>query len=254
MKQAAANLQTSRTNLNYCDIKASRDGRVIDRKIDPGQTLAAQFQTPVMFVLGVGMKEEMHVYASVDEADIGLIRKAQEEHRAVSFRVDAYPDELFEGRIKEIRMSSTELQNVVTYPVIVTAPNPDLKLLPGMTANLTFQIEEKKDVVLVPWSALRFFPKPEMVREEDRKLLEGGADEKPKDADEQVTSGDEITADERVEASRKRLRRHVWMLDGEKLKAIEVVLGISDYRHAELVEGNLQPGQTLVQGIQTPGT
>ena len=252
VKQAEAGLQNSAANLDYCKIKATRDGRVIDRKIDPGQTLAAQFQTPVMFVLGVGMRDEMHVYASVDEADIGLIRKAQDENRKVSFRVDAYPDELFEGRIKEIRMSSTELQNVVTYPVVVAAPNPELKLLPGMTANLTFEIEEKKDVVLVPWSALRFFPKPEMVRDEDRKLLEGGTEDK-QDQDTQADSGDEITAAERVEANRKRLRRHVWALEGDKLKAIEVVLGISDYRHAELIEGKLEPGQKLVQGIQTPG-
>ena len=189
VKQAEANLQNSTANLDYTEIKATQDGRVIDRKIDPGQTLAASFQTPEMFVLGVDMEKEMHIYASVDEADIGLIRQAQAEEQPVWFRVDAYPDELFEGRIKEIRMSSTEVQNVVTYPVVVTAPNPDLKLLPGMTANLTFQIEEKKDVILIPWSAVRFFPKPEMVREEDRKLLEGGVNEQqrhPGQADNQA--------------------------------------------------------------------
>ena len=137
-------------------------------------------------------------------------------------------------------MSSTEVQNVVTYPVVVTAPNPEMKLLPGMTANLTFQIEEKKEAVLIPWSAVRFFPKPEMVREEDRKLLEGGGNDEPSTNESDTT--DEVTADERVEASRKRLRRHVWILEGEKLRAMEVLLGISDYRHAEVVEGEVEAG------------
>jgi HlyD family secretion protein len=199
------------------------------------------------------MEEEMHVYASVDEADIGLIRRAQLEDQPVTFRVDAYPNELFEGRIKEIRMSSTEVQNVVTYPVVVTAPNPDLKLLPGMTANLTFQVEEKKDVILIPWSAVRFFPKPDMVREKDRKLLEGGGSDKKDEQDDRAQSIEEVTADERVEASRKRLRRHVWVLEGEKLRAIEVQLGISDYRHAELAEGEVEPGQKLVVDVQIGG-
>ncbi len=250
VKQAQANLLNSTVNLRYTEIKATHNGRVIDRKIDPGQTLAAQFQTPELFVLGVDMDEEMYIYASVDEADIGLIRKAQAEQQPVWFRVDAYPDELFEGRIKEIRMSSTEVQNVVTYPVVVTAPNPELKLLPGMTANLTFQIEEKQEAVLIPWAAVRFYPKPEMVREEDRKLLEGGGNEPSTEASETV---DEVTADERVEASRKRLRRHVWVLEGEKLRAKEVLLGISDYRHAEVVEGDLEPGQKLVVNVDIGG-
>jgi HlyD family secretion protein len=250
VKQAIANLQNSQANLQYTEIKATQDGRVIDRKIEPGQTLAAQFQTPELFVLGVDMEKEMYVHASVDEADIGLIRKAQAEQQPVYFRVDAYPDELFEGRIKEIRMSSSEIQNVVTYPVVVTAPNPDLKLLPGMTANLTFQIEEKKDVIKIPWSAVRFFPKPEMVQEADRKLLEGTPGETT--SNQQQPAAD-VTAEERVEASRKRLRRHVWILNGEKLQAREVLLGISDYRQAEMVEGDLQAGQKLVTDVQIGG-
>ncbi len=250
VKQAAANLQNSVANLDYTEIKATDDGIVIDRKIEPGQTLAAQFQTPELFILGVDMDKEMYVYASVDEADIGLIRKAQEDEEPVYFRVDAYPDELFEGRIKEIRMSSTELQNVVTYPVVVTAPNPELKLLPGMTANLTFQIEEKEDVIMIPWSAVRFFPKPEMVREADRKLLEGGPKETSSSSS-QIT--EEVTAEQRVEASRKRMRRHVWLLEGDKLQAREVLLGINDYQHAEMVEGTVEPGQKLVTDVQIGG-
>src|SRR5262249_35270251 len=153
------------------EIRAPVDGVVIDRKIDPGQTLAAQFQTPELFIIAPDMKKEMYVMASVDEADIGLIRRAQESNQPVHFTVDAYPDDLFEGKIGQVRMNSTTTQNVVTYPVVVTAPNPDMKLMPGLTANISFQISEKKDTIRIPNAALRFYPKPEQVRPEDRLLL-----------------------------------------------------------------------------------
>ena len=146
---------------------------VINRKIDPGQTLASQFQTPELFIVAPDMRKKMHIHALVDEADIGLIRQAQQEQKKVIFTVDAYLDDLFEGVVEEVRLSSTTTQNVVTYPVIVAAPNPDLKLLPGMTANISFQVEERQEVIKIPNAALRFYPKPEQVREEDRQLLEG---------------------------------------------------------------------------------
>ncbi len=247
VKQATANLMTSTAQQEYTRITAPCDGMVIDRKIDPGQTLAAQFQTPELFVLGVGMREEMYIYASVDESEIGMIREAQSQDQPVEFRVDAYPGELFEGTIREIRLSSTELQNVVTYPVVVTAENPDLKLLPGMTAYLTFQIEQHDEILKIPWSAVRFFPKLEHVRQEDRHLLKGGEEErKEKEEDDQNVSSDDISAGERVEASRNRLRRHVWVRDGEQLRAVEIRLGINDYRYVEVVEGDLEPDQELV--------
>src|SRR5207253_6692304 len=112
--------------------------------------------------------------ASVDEADIGLVSAAQKRGEPVRFTVDAYPDDRFEGKIHEIRKNSTTTQNVVTYPVVVSAPNPDLKLLPGMTASISFQVGEAKDVLRVPNAALRFYPQREQVRPEDRPLLEGG--------------------------------------------------------------------------------
>ena len=199
VKQAKSNLKRSETELNYTRIKAPEDGMIIDRKIDPGQTLASSFQTPELFELGIDMREEMHVYALVDEADIGLIRDANSNGQPARFRVDAYRDELFTGTIKEIRMSSSETQNVVTYPVVVAAANPELKLMPGMTANITFQIEEKEEVMRIPWAALRFYPKPEYVREEDRDLLEGRND----DEEDEDLSLDDASASEQVEASRK---------------------------------------------------
>lgn len=249
IKQAEAVLKNSRANLDYTEIRAPVDGVVIDRKIDPGQTLAAQFQTPELFLLGVGMRQEMFIYASVDESDIGMIRKAQATDQPVSFRVDAYPDELFTGSIKEIRLSSTETQNVVTYPVVVKFANPDFKLLPGMTANLTFQIEEQKDVLRVPWAALRFFPtRPEWVTDEDRPLLEGREKSAAEDQ-QQAGAVEKPTVDDRIDA-RRRQRRYVWTQDGNKLRAVEVKLGISDYRYAEVIEGKVKAGDKIIVGVK----
>src|SRR5207244_7231919 len=130
------------------------------------------FQTPELFTIAPDMDKHMFVYASVDEADIGLIRSAQEHGRAVKFTVDAYPGDLFAGQVHQIRKNSTTTQNVVTYPVVIEAPNPDLKLFPGMTANITFQIEAREGVLRVPAAALRFVPLPAYVHPEDRHYVE----------------------------------------------------------------------------------
>ncbi|HAP08771.1 MAG TPA: efflux RND transporter periplasmic adaptor subunit, partial [Planctomycetaceae bacterium] len=165
VSQAEANLENSTANVGYTRITSPVDGVVIDRKIDPGQTLAAQFQTPELFVIAPQMREKMHILAAVDEADIGLIQQAREAKQPIFFSVDAYPDEVFrDAMIEQIRISPTVSQNVVTYPVIVATPNPDLKLLPGMTASLTFQVSELKGILKIPNEALRFNPEKAQVR------------------------------------------------------------------------------------------
>lgn len=247
IQQATASRDNAKANLDYTKISSPVDGIVIDRKIDPGQTLAAQFQTPVLFIVAPEMDKKMYVYASVDEADIGLIRRAQEEGRPVEFTVDAYPDDLFTGKIEQIRFSSTVTQNVVTYPVVVAAPNPELKLLPGMTAELSFEIEKKDNVLCVPNSALRYYPTVELVRDSDKKILEGVEEE----AREEEETAD-LSAKQKTEAGAKRNRRHVWVLDGDKLRAIPVVMGISDNRYTEVTSGDLTEGQKLVTGIKPP--
>ncbi len=251
--QAQATLDNSELNLDYTNIRSPVDGIVIDRKIDPGQTLAAQFQTPELFIIAPDMREEMHVHASVDEADIGQIHAAQKKNYPVTFTVDAY-DELFLGKVNEIRLSSTTAQNVVTYPVIVGAPNPDLKLLPGMTASLSFQVDERDNVIKLPNSALRFYPDAKYVRAEDLPILEGLASSQPTESEPSGDgeSGDVIaqSARERAEAQKKRSQRHVWVADGQKLRAVAVTVGLTDGRFSEVVSGELQPGQELVTGIQ----
>jgi len=250
VEQARASWEYSKVTLSYCEIRSPVDGVVIDRKIDPGQTLAAQFQTPELFIIA-DIKNEIHVIATVDEADIGLIRQAQETKQPVHFTVDAYPDDLFEGRIKEVRMNSTTTQNVVTYPVVVSVkPNPDMKLMPGMTANLSFQVSERSSALRVPNVALRFFPKPEQVREEDRKLLEGEKPQTDNDKEKKQVVEPTPGAREKAIANRKRTHRHVWVEEGEFLRAIEVVTGINDSKYTEIVSGELPPGTKVVTGLK----
>jgi HlyD family secretion protein len=250
VSQAKANLTKSELNKGYATITSPVDGIVIDRKIEPGQTLASTFQTPELFVVAPGMRDEMHVKVSVDEADIGMIRKAQQFGNIVEFTIDAYPDDLFQGRIKEVRFSSTKTENVVTYPVIVAAANPDLKLLPGMTASISFRIEEKRDVLKIPNAALRFYPPRHQVRNEDQRVLDGTSSANESDID----NTSRLSAAEKSDAEKKRKRRHVWVVDGAKLRAIEVVVGISDSKFTEVVSGELTAELKLVTGVKPKKT
>lgn len=252
VQQAEASLKNSMANLGYTEIRSPVDGIIIDCKIEKGQTVAAQFQTPELFVVAPGLWENVHVFASVDEADIGLIRKARDQKQTVHFTVDAYPDDLFEGTIYQIRMNPTTVQNVVTYPVVVEAPNSQEKLLPGMTANLSFQIDKHENVLKVPNAALRFYPKVEQVRPEDRKLLEGAVEEEP-EQDESEFMDQQRPAPERAAANRQRRRRHVWIVEGDFLRAVEVATGLNDWKWTELVAGKLKEGQKLVTGVGAPG-
>ena len=243
--QAKAALETSRANLEYTDIRSPVDGVVIDRKIDPGQTLAAQFQTPELFVVAPDLRKKVHVFASVDQADIGLIQKAEREKRPVSFTVDAHPDELFTGEIEQIRFSSVDVQSVVTYPVVVAAANPDRKLLAGMTATISFEVDSQSDVLKVPNTALRFYPEnAQLVRVEDRALLDGSAWKSSNEADDKQS----LTAKEKTEAQRNKNKRHVWVNDGESLRAIEIVTGLLETSYTVCVSGELKEGDELVTG------
>jgi len=248
VRQAEASLASARTNLEFTVVKSPVDGLVTDRKVDTGQPVASQFQTPVMFVVAPNLEEKVYVHASVDEADIGLIRQAEQRKQPVKFTVDAYPDDTFEGTIAQVRLNPTTVQNVVTYTVVVQSPNPELKLLPGMTANLSFRIEQHTNVLRVPNAALRFHPRPEQVRPEDRKIVEGmweeGSSEQPKEATPPET-------EKNTESRRFRSHRHVWVLDGELLKAIEAVVGLSDTSYTELLSGDLREDQELVTGLKT---
>lgn len=245
--EAEGALANAKANFEYTKILSPVDGIVIDRKIDRGQTLAAQFQTPELFIVAPDMEKKMHVFASVDEADIGFIMESQERGLPVEFRVDAYRGEVFYGEIEQIRKNSTTTENVVTYPVVVAAANPDLKLLPGMTARLSFQVDERKDVLCVPNSALRFYPDAKQVRPEDRDILLGKLD-----SDEPDIAVTHQSVEDRAAALEKENRRHVWVENGQFLRAVPVVTGLTDLKHSELVSGELSEGDVLVIGIKPP--
>jgi HlyD family secretion protein len=254
IQQATAALETSKANLEYTDITSPVDGVVIDRKIDPGQTLAAQFQTPELFIVAPDLRKKVHVFASVNEAYIGLIQKAQQENRPVEFTVEAHPEDLFRGEIEQIRVIGAADQTVVTYKVVIGASNEELKLLPDMTATITFEVDSKQDVVKIPNEALRFVPAdPRYVRPEDRKLLDssrwksGGLFDNDQSGEADQPEA-ELSASDKTKAHQDSNTRHVWAIDGDFLRAIEISTGLMDVKYAEVTSGNLQPGDRLVTG------
>lgn len=151
--KSKADMFKVRQNLGYATITAPIDGVVIGREVEEGQTVAASFETPTLFTIANDLSQ-MRVIADVDEADIGSVQDGQR----ATFTVDAYPDDVFEGTVTQVRLQATTESNVVTYEVVVNAPNPDLKLKPGLTANITIYTLQKDGVLLVPSKALRFTP------------------------------------------------------------------------------------------------
>ena len=146
-------VQKAQTNLGYATITSPIDGVILSKAVEEGQTVAASFNTPELFVIAQDLTD-MRVIADIDEADIGGVKEGQR----VSFTVDAFPDDTFEGAVTQVRQEATTESNVVTYEVVISAPNADLKLKPGLTANVTIYTLEKNDVLAVPSKALRFQP------------------------------------------------------------------------------------------------
>jgi HlyD family secretion protein len=157
VQQSQANLNQAQVNLDHCVITAPIDGIVIQRSVDVGQTVAASMQAPTIFIIAADLTK-MQVNANIDEADVGRIRPGQ----TVTFRVDAYPGDEFTGQVAQIRLQPVVVQNVTTYGTIVNVPNGDLRLKPGMTANLKVQIAKRSDVLRVPNASLRFRPTSEV--------------------------------------------------------------------------------------------
>ena len=159
-EQSQAAMVKVKRNLGYATITSPIDGVVISRAVEEGQTVAAGFETPTLFTIANDLTQ-MQVVADVDEADIGQVADGQR----VQFSVDAYPDDTFEGTVLQVRLEATTESNVVTYEVVIDAPNPDLKLKPGLTANVTIFTLEKDDAAAVPTKALRFVPNAELLGE-----------------------------------------------------------------------------------------
>jgi HlyD family secretion protein len=209
--------------------------------------VAAGFQTPEMFIVGMEMDKHLYVFASVDEADVVQILMAQKQNRPVTFTVDACPDDVFTGKIYQVRQNATTTQNVVTYPVIIEVPNPDLdKLRVGSTANVSFQIDVRENATRIPAAALRFVPPEHLIKPEDKKYVEV----KKKDAKDNKEGEEKLSAERRAEKAKERSKRVVWVADGIQVKAVPVTIGLQDGQFAELVSGDIKPGQELVTGLE----
>lgn len=206
------NVQRAQTNLGYATITSPIDGTVISKSVEEGQTVAASFNTPELFTIAKDLKN-MQVIANVDEADIGGVAVGNR----VNFTVDAYPDDTFEGVVKQVRLEATTTNNVVTYEVVISAPNADLKLKPGLTANVTIFTKEQANILSVANKALRFTPTKETVGK-DMKIVDCKGKNK------------------------------VWTLNGNTLTAHSVNIGQSDAMHTQIISG-IKAGQSVVTEI-----
>ena len=206
------NVQRAQTNLGYATITSPIDGTVISKSVEEGQTVAASFNTPELFTIAKDLTN-MQVVANVDEADIGGVK----EGNRVTFTVDAYPDDTFEGTVKQVRLEATTTNNVVTYEVVISAPNADLKLKPGLTANVTIYTQERSGVLAVANKALRFTPTKETVGK-DMKIVDCKGKNK------------------------------VWTLNDKTLTAHPVTIGQTDGINTEITKG-LKQGDKIVTEI-----
>lgn len=206
------NVQKAQTNLGYATITSPIDGTVISKSVEEGQTVAASFNTPELFTIARDLTN-MQVVANVDEADIGGVKEGDR----VTFTVDAYPDDTFEGTVKQVRLEATTTNNVVTYEVVISAPNADLKLKPGLTANVTIYTQERSGVLAVANKALRFTPTKETVGK-DMKIVDCNGKNK------------------------------VWTLSDKTLTAHPVTIGQTDGVHTEIIKG-IRKGQKIVTEI-----
>jgi HlyD family secretion protein len=210
--QARAAVETAQVNLSKTVIRSPIDGVVIARNVDVGQTVAASLSAPTLFVIAADLTR-MQVNVSVDESDLGQVHADQ----AVTFRVDAYPNDTFAGRVSQVRLNPTTANNVVTYAAIVDAPNASLQLKPGMTATVTIEVARRDGVLMVPTAALRFKPDAAMLATLGATALPAGAKSAA-----------------------------VWVSDGTRLTATPVQIGASDATHTELVNPSLVVGTKVV--------
>jgi HlyD family secretion protein len=235
---AKSNLARSKINLNYATITSPIDGVVLNRAVEEGQTVAASFNTPELFTI-VNDLTQMRVQTSVDEADIGKVKKDQN----VEFTVDAYPEMKFRGTVSEVRLQPVTTNNVVTYNVILNAPNPDKKLMPGMTASATIYVEQKEDALIIQGKAIRFTPDQAYLQ----KMFAGGQKrgENPPNPAEGPISGELMPGMDKSDPKTKT----VWVKDEKMgIRPNVITIGIDNGSDVEVVSG-LKEGDEVVTGM-----
>ncbi|MGN1376674.1 MAG: efflux RND transporter periplasmic adaptor subunit [Prevotella sp.] len=216
VSQQKESVAKAQTNLGYATITSPIDGVVLAKEVEEGQTVAASFNTPTLFTIAQDLTD-MRVIADVDEADIGEVKEGER----VTFTVDAFPNDTFDGVVTQVRQEATTTNNVVTYQVVISAPNKSLKLKPGLTANVTIYTYEKKNVTSVPNKALRFTPTQELVGKAAIKDCKG--------------------------------TKKVWTYDGKIFKAYPVKTGLTDGINTEILEGVTRGQKVVVDVKQAEG-
>jgi HlyD family secretion protein len=240
VKSAKASLDKAQRNLSYATIYSPIDGVVLNRAVEEGQTVTASMSTPELYTI-VEDLTLMQVEADVDEADIGQV----EDGQRVEFTVDAFPDETFEGKVSEVRLEPTEESNVITYTVIVTVANPELKLKPGMTATITDYIKEATNVLVMAGKAVRFEPDREMLNNLMGSMPEGQRPGPPQGAGESEQKQQGSAPGMEQDDSKKM----VWVKDGDGIKPIQVEIGINDGSNIEIITG-LKEGDLVVTSME----
>jgi HlyD family secretion protein len=235
--QARAAVSQAEVNLQKTVITSPIDGIVISRSVDVGQTVAASLQAPTLYTIAADLSQ-MQLKASIDESDLGNIKDGQ----AVTFTVDAYPNDVFRGRVQQVRLNPVIASNVVTYAAIVSAPNAELKLKPGMTATLTIEVTRRDNVLRIPSAALRFKPSRTVLAA----LGQGQAD-----AGGQAPGGKPVAT--AGSAATPAGRGTVWTHEGGTLRPVEVTVGATDGSFTELVSGDIDEGTKLATRVTLPG-
>jgi HlyD family secretion protein len=248
VQQAQAALSLAEVNLSHTTITSPIDGVVVSRDVNVGQTVAASLSAPTLFTIANDLTQ-MQVIANIDQADIGLVEQA----KSVRFTVDAFPGKEFDGKIAEMRLNPVNVQNVVTYNVVINVENPEQKLKPGMTANLTITIDERNDVLKVPNSALRFTPQD---GSRQRNNANGGGQNQGQGRRRQ--QGGDASASNFAPSSAPVLEgqtRIVWVLDQNgKPERRRIKVGLSDGASTEVVEGELKEGDMVITGQTLTGS
>ncbi len=243
VKQTEAALNLAQVNLSHTTIASPINGVVISRNVDVGQTVAASLQAPTLFTIANDLTR-MQVIANIDQADIGVINTS----KRVNFTVDAFPGQNFSGAIHQIRLNPQNVQNVVTYNVVIDVENPELKLKPGMTANLTVTIAEGINVLRVPNAALRFMPTG-MTQEKIRALLSGKDENNAQAGEKSREKAATATGQPTTAAIIQGQRRIVWVLGADKkAQPRKIKLGITDGVHTEVTEGEVKEGDLIIIG------
>ena len=223
---AMAQYKRNKINLDYAFIYSPINGIVTRRAVQEGQTVAASFNTPTLFVIANDLTQ-MQVVAKVDEADIGKVKEGQR----AEFTVDAYPDRTFSGTIKQIRLTPSITNNVVTYTVIILAPNPDKKLMPGMTATIEIYVKESKDLLVIPSKAIRFTMDDKVLNDYRKKMKE------PKDFPPAELAQNGINT------------KTVWVKKDSLIRPVQVKTGLDDDIQVQILSG-LKPGEEVITGME----